>query len=183
MPVAGSTANYAVGQAILLRVCLCRHSSFGILNPNAFAMHPTGKVTYERDKQPWSKLELRAASLGLGVLAGSLTFGVALAVSEDLRLLYATGAILLFCGATWLGVKSGRDWLSALLFFVPLAGIFCFFVLRQLPFLWPNLLSHSPFLIALAYNPVMARRKKKSTPMATNASGARARNFVTPSRL
>ena len=84
--------------------------------------------------------KLRAGSLGLGVLAGVLAFGVGLAVSEDLRLLYVSGAILLFCGATWVGVKSGRDWLSALLFYVPLAGMFCFFVLGQLPFLWPNLL-------------------------------------------
>jgi thiol-disulfide isomerase/thioredoxin len=84
--------------------------------------------------------KVRAASLGLGVLAGGLVFGVALAVSEDLRLFYFSGAILLFCGATWVGVKSSRDWLSAFLFFVPLAGMFCLFVLGQLPFLWPNLL-------------------------------------------
>jgi hypothetical protein len=31
MPVTGSIAKYAVGQAILLRDSLCRHSSFGNL--------------------------------------------------------------------------------------------------------------------------------------------------------
>jgi peroxiredoxin len=79
-------------------------------------------------------------SLGLGLLAPGIAFGVAVAVSEDLRLLYVVGAILLFCGATWMGAKSRRDWLSVFLLYVPLAGMFGFFVLRQLPFLWPNLL-------------------------------------------
>ena len=84
--------------------------------------------------------KLRVGSLGLGVLAGVLAFGVGLAVSEDLRLLYVSGAIVLFFGATWVGAKSGRDWLSACLLYLPLAGMFGFFVLHQLPFLWPNLL-------------------------------------------
>ena len=47
---------------------------------------------------------------------------------------------MLFFGATWLSAKSRRDWLSVFLLYVPLAGMFGFFVLRQLPFLWPNLL-------------------------------------------
>jgi peroxiredoxin len=74
------------------------------------------------------------------VLAAGLVFGFALAVSEDLRLLYVSGAILLFFGATWVGAKSPRDRLSACLLYLPLAGMFGFFVLRQLPFLWPHLL-------------------------------------------
>jgi thiol-disulfide isomerase/thioredoxin len=87
-----------------------------------------------------SRWKLRLGSLGLGLLASGLVFGVALAVSEDLRLLYIGGAIVLFFGATWLGAKSRRDWLSVFLVYVPLAGPFGFLVLRQLPFLWPNLL-------------------------------------------
>jgi len=87
-----------------------------------------------------SRWKLRLGSLGLGLLASGLVFGVALAVSEDLRLLYIGGAIVLFFGATWLTAKSRRDWLSVFLLYVPLAGMFGFFVLRQLPFLWPNLL-------------------------------------------
>ena len=79
-------------------------------------------------------------SLGLGLLAAALVFGVALTLSEDLRLLYISGAIALLCGATWVGAKSGRDWLSACLLYLPLAGMFGFFVLQQLPFLWPHLL-------------------------------------------
>jgi thiol-disulfide isomerase/thioredoxin len=65
---------------------------------------------------------------------------MALAVSEDLRLLYIVGAIVLFFGATWVGAKSGRDWLGACLLYLPLAGMFGFFILQQLPFLWPHLL-------------------------------------------
>jgi thiol-disulfide isomerase/thioredoxin len=87
-----------------------------------------------------SRWKSRLGSLGLGVLAPALAFGVALAVSDDLRLLYFSGAIVLFLGATWVGAKSRRDWLSAFLLYGPLAGVFGFFVLRQLPFLWPHLL-------------------------------------------
>jgi len=87
-----------------------------------------------------SRWKLRLGSLGLGLLAPALVFGVALTVSEDLRLLYIGGATVLFCGATWVGVKSGRDWLSACLLYLPLACMFGFLVLRQLPFLWPHLL-------------------------------------------
>src|SRR6266404_1288132 len=87
-----------------------------------------------------SRWKLRLRSLGLGLLATGLVFGVAIAVSKDLRLLYVAGAILLFCGAIWSGVKSRRDWLSVFLLYMPLAGMFGFAVLRQLPFLWPHLL-------------------------------------------
>ena len=59
--------------------------------------------------------KLRLGSLGLGMLAPVLVFGVSLAVSEDLRLLCVVGAIVLFFGATWVGAKGGRDWLSACL--------------------------------------------------------------------
>ena len=87
-----------------------------------------------------SRWKLRLGSLGLGLLATGLVFGVAIAVSKDLRLLYVAGAILLFCGATWLGAKNRRDWLSVFLLYVPLAGMFGFAILSQLPFLWPQLL-------------------------------------------
>jgi thiol-disulfide isomerase/thioredoxin len=86
------------------------------------------------------RLRLRLGSFGLGVLASAIVFGVALSVSEDLRLLYIVGAILLFFGATWVGAKSGREWPSACLLYLPLAGMFSSFVLQQLPFLWPHLL-------------------------------------------
>jgi thiol-disulfide isomerase/thioredoxin len=87
-----------------------------------------------------SSWKLRLGSLGLGLLTPALVFGVALTVSEDLRLLYIGGAIVLFLGAAWVGARSGRDWWCACLLYLPLAGMFGFFVLPQLPFLWPHLL-------------------------------------------
>jgi thiol-disulfide isomerase/thioredoxin len=79
-------------------------------------------------------------ALALGLIAVAGVFGTALAISEDLRLLYALGALLLFLFSAWLGSESLRDWPNFLLLYVPLAGLFSFFVLRQLPFLWPQLL-------------------------------------------
>jgi thiol-disulfide isomerase/thioredoxin len=86
------------------------------------------------------KLKWRLGAFGLGLLGSFLVFGFSLLVSEDLRLLYVVAAIVLFCGAIWIGRGSRRDWVSALLLYVPLASMFSFFVLRQLPFLWPHLL-------------------------------------------
>src|SRR5437868_14868858 len=82
--------------------------------------------------------KFRLGSLGLGMLAAGAVFGASLAVSDDLRLMYLVGVIVLFCAATWMGAKSGRDRLSACLLYLPLAGMFGFFVLGQLPFLWPR---------------------------------------------
>lgn len=83
---------------------------------------------------------LRFGALSLGMLAAGLVFGIAIAISEDLRLLYFSGAILLFCIALWVGAKVRKDWPSALLLFLPLPSVFGFVVLPQSPFLWPNLL-------------------------------------------
>lgn len=87
-----------------------------------------------------SRWKIRLGSLGLGLLIVGLVFGALLAVSKDLRFLYFAGAIPFFGGAVWLGAKSQRDWLCGFLLYIPLAGLFAFFVLRQLPILWPHLL-------------------------------------------
>ena len=50
--------------------------------------------------------KFRFGSLGLGVLAAGTVFGASLAVSDDLRLMYLVGVIVLFGGATWMGAKS-----------------------------------------------------------------------------
>src|SRR5207237_10808432 len=75
-----------------------------------------------------------------GLWASGALFGSLLVFSDVLRLMYLVGAIVLFCGANWMGAKSWRDWLSACLLYLPLASMFGFFVLGQLPFLWPHLL-------------------------------------------
>jgi peroxiredoxin len=108
--------------------------------------------------------KLRLGSLGLGLLATGLVFGVAVAVSKDLRLLYIAGAILLFCGATWLGAKSRRDWLSVFLLYVPLAGMFGFAILPQLPFLWPHLLL---WALAAAFGLFLLAAPLRRTAMVT----------------
>ena len=103
----------------------------------------------------------RLGSLGVGVLAAGAVFGASLAVSDDLRLIYLVGAIMLFCGATWIGAKSWRDWLSACLLYLPLAGMFGFFVLNQLPFLWPHLLLWA-LAIAIGLSLLAARLNRKA---------------------
>ena len=70
--------------------------------------------------------KFRLGSLGVGVLAAGAVFGASLAVSDDLRLMYLVGAIMLFCGATWIGAKSWRDWLSACLLYLPLGACLAF---------------------------------------------------------
>ena len=103
--------------------------------------------------------KLRLGTFGLGLLAPGVVFGTALGISEDLRLLYVVGAIVLFSAAAWVNARGGRDWLSALLLYVPLAGMFGFFVLFQLPFLWPHLLLWA-LTIALGLFLLTARLKR-----------------------
>ena len=110
------------------------------------------------ERRRWN---FRLGSLGVGVLAAGAVFGASLAVSDDLRLMYLVGAIVLFCGATWIGAKSWRDWLSACLLYLPLAGMFGFFVLDQLPFLWPHLLLWA-LAIAIGLSLLGARLNRKA---------------------
>jgi peroxiredoxin len=71
----------------------------------------------------------------LGIVVGLSTF-----VSDDLRLLYTVGCILLFSSAIWIGPRIRGDWPSPLLLCAPLVCVFGFFVVLGLPFLWPNIL-------------------------------------------
>ncbi len=84
--------------------------------------------------------KIRLVALGLGVLAAVITFATCLFISEDIRLLYINGVVLLFLCATWISAWRGIDWLSLSLLYLPTAGAFSFFALRELPFLWPQLL-------------------------------------------
>ncbi len=81
----------------------------------------------------------RLIALGLGVLIVAVVFGATLTVSEDLRLLYLNGAFLLILITFWLGSKRRLGWIDLLFIFLPVAGVFSWFVLWELPFLWPNL--------------------------------------------
>ena len=104
--------------------------------------------------------KFRLGSLGLGMLAAGAVFGASLAVLDDLQLMYLVGVIVLFCAATWMGANSGRDRLSACLLYLPLAGMFGFLVLGQLPFLWPHLLLWA-LAIAIGLSLAAARLNRK----------------------
>jgi thiol-disulfide isomerase/thioredoxin len=106
--------------------------------------------------------KLRLGSLGLGLLAAALIFGLSLAVSDDLRLLYVSGAIALFSCAAWLGARNKRDWLNACLLYLPLAGVFSFFVLQQLPFLWPTLLL---WALALGFGLFLSAARRRNAAL------------------
>src|ERR1700719_671151 len=85
-------------------------------------------------------LKRRLGSLSLGVLVLGIVYGLAVFISTDARLEYAIGAILLFCGAMWMGSKGKENWLSAAFLAAPLIVVFGFLVLPKLPVLWPHLL-------------------------------------------
>ena len=49
----------------------------------------------------------RLFAFGLGMLVAAAAFGIALGVSDDLRLLYVSGALLLAFAAFLLGARAG----------------------------------------------------------------------------
>jgi peroxiredoxin len=85
-------------------------------------------------------MKRRFLSFGAGLLILGGVFSLVAFVSNDARLSYAVGAILIFAGAAWLGAQTKGDWWSAVLLCAPLVTAFAFSALRELPFLWPNLL-------------------------------------------
>jgi peroxiredoxin len=98
------------------------------------ASHPK-----EMDEKPKSARKLRLAAGGFGLLALLVVYGVALLVSNDIRLIYADGAVVLFCAAIWLG-RTKEDWFAAVLLVCPLLASFAYLVLGNIPILWPNLI-------------------------------------------
>jgi thiol-disulfide isomerase/thioredoxin len=86
-------------------------------------------------QKPTSLWKLRFAALGFGIFELIVVYAVALGVSNDLRLIYATGAILLFCAAFWLGRKK-EDWFAVVLLIAPLVAMFSYEVLAKIPALW-----------------------------------------------
>ena len=102
------------------------------MNPNS----PAGASDPYMDLQPKiSYCKLRLAALCLGALSFLLVLGSAFLYSNDLRLVYAIQAALLFGGTIWLGRKR-RDWIAAILFVLPCVAGFTYFV--SLPALWLN---------------------------------------------
>ncbi|HLW36069.1 MAG TPA: redoxin domain-containing protein [Chthoniobacterales bacterium] len=80
--------------------------------------------------------KLRIGALFSGALAFCVILGIALYLSNDLRLIYVVELILLFCMAMWFGQKK-RDWIAAALLVLPSVAGFSFFTLN-VPALWLN---------------------------------------------
>jgi Thiol-disulfide isomerase and thioredoxins len=84
--------------------------------------------------------KVRLVAFGIGILVAATVFGIALGVSDDLRLLYVNGALLLAVVALFLGARAREDLIATLLILFAPTFLFAFFVLPQTPFLWPTLL-------------------------------------------
>jgi thiol-disulfide isomerase/thioredoxin len=80
-------------------------------------------------------------------------------VSNDLRLIYIAGAILLFCGAIWLG-QNRRDWFAALLFILPSVAGFSFYSLK-VPALWLNVVLWAAVVAVGTVIIDLARRQRR----------------------
>jgi thiol-disulfide isomerase/thioredoxin len=84
--------------------------------------------------------KIRLVAFGIGIIIAAAIFKIALVISDDLRLLYLSGGLLLGVAAFLLTAKAREDWIAAVLLLFPSTFLFAFFVLRQTPFLWPTLL-------------------------------------------
>src|SRR5262249_31997667 len=83
--------------------------------------------------------KLRPGALGFGVLALVVVYGITQVYSNDVRLMYGSGAVFFFLAAIWLGRRK-EDWLAATLLVGPLLITFCCVVLVEVSSLWPHLL-------------------------------------------
>ena len=81
--------------------------------------------------------------MGLGVLILGAVYTFAVLVSNDMRVVYAIGVVLLFGSAVWMGARGKGDWWSLMLLTLPLITGFGYLVLQKMPVLWPHLLSWS----------------------------------------
>jgi thiol-disulfide isomerase/thioredoxin len=95
--------------------------------------------------------KVRLIALGIGIVVAAATFGMALLVSEDLRLLYLTGALLFAITAFLVGARAQEDWIAAVLLLLASVFLFTFFVVPQTPFLWPTLLLWSAIVTFLLF--------------------------------
>jgi thiol-disulfide isomerase/thioredoxin len=95
--------------------------------------------------------KVRLFAFGIGTLVAAAVFGIALAVSDDLRLLYLSGALLFAVAGFLLGEKAQEDWIAAVLLLFASTFLFAFFVLPQTPLLWPTLLLWAAIVTLLVF--------------------------------
>ena len=84
--------------------------------------------------------KIRLVAFGIGIIVAAAVFGIALVISDDLRLLYLSGALLFAVAAFLLGTRAQEDLIAAVLLLFASTFMFAFFVLPQTPSLWPTLL-------------------------------------------
>ena len=100
----------------------------------------------------------RLIAFGIGIIVAAAVFGIALIVSDDLRLLYLSGALLLAVATFLLG--SGEDWIAAVLLLFASTFLFAFFVLPQTPLLWPTLLLWAAIVTLLLFRNAIWQRNQ-----------------------
>jgi peroxiredoxin len=95
--------------------------------------------------------KIRLVAFGIGIIIAAAVFGIALVISDDLRLLYLSGALLLAVAAFLLGAKAREDWIAGVLLLFASMFLFAFFVLPQTPLLWPTLLLWTAIVMLLLF--------------------------------
>jgi peroxiredoxin len=84
--------------------------------------------------------KVRLVAFAIGIIVAVAVFAIAFVVSDDLRLLYLSGASLLAVAALFLSAKAREDLIAAVLLLFASTSLFALFVLPQTPFLWPTVL-------------------------------------------
>src|SRR4029077_8137259 len=84
--------------------------------------------------------KVRLVAFGIGIIVAVAVFGIAVVISDDLRLLYVSGALLLAVAAFFLSTKAREDFIAAVLLLFASTFLFAFLVLPQTPLLWPTVL-------------------------------------------
>ena len=95
--------------------------------------------------------KIRLVAFGIGIIVAAAVFGIALVISDDLRLLYLSGALLFAVAAFFLGTRAREDLIAAVLLLFASTFLFAFFVLSQTPFLWPTLLLWMAIVVWLLF--------------------------------
>jgi thiol-disulfide isomerase/thioredoxin len=101
--------------------------------------------------------KVRLVAFGIGILVAVAVFGIAIALSDDLRLLYLSGALVFAVAAFLLGAKAQEDWIAAVLLLFASTFLFAFFVLLQTPLLWPTLLLWAAIVVWVLFRKRFAR--------------------------
>jgi len=101
--------------------------------------------------------KIRFVAFGIGIIVAAAVFGIALVISDDLRLLYLSGALLFAVAAFFLGTRAREDLIAAVLLLFASTFLFAFFVLSQTPFLWPTLLLWMAIVVWLLFRKRFAR--------------------------